>query len=63
MSAGLSTAAIMRAASTTFSLSTRLGQRRSSPICTHWSLPSLADVDHIDAIWASLPQVWVHMDL
>ncbi len=28
-----------------------------------YSSPGLADVDHVDSIWTSLPQVWLHVDL
>lgn len=26
-------------------------------------IPCLSDVDHIDPIWAGLPEIWLHMDL
>lgn len=26
-------------------------------------IPGLANVDHVDSIWASLPEVWLHVDL
>ena len=29
----------------------------------HLFLPGLANVDHVDSIWASLPEVWLHVDL
>lgn len=29
----------------------------------HLLLPGLANVDHVDSVWASLPEVWLHVDL
>lgn len=31
--------------------------------CVEEHIPGLANVDDIDAVWASLPQVWLHVDL
>lgn len=27
------------------------------------NVPGLANVDHVDAVWASLPEVWLHVHL
>ena len=63
ISAGLSTAAIMRAARTTFSLKPQFDEQHSG--CAHCGtvVPGLANVDHVDPIWTSLPEVRLHVNL
>jgi hypothetical protein len=67
MSAGLSTAAIMRAARTIFSLEETMLEPHSFAFALHTELdsdiPGLANVNNIDSIWASLPEVGFHMNL
>ena len=63
ISAGLSTAAIIRAARTTFSLISQSDQQYPGrPFCRR-EVPSLADINHVDSIWTCLPKVRLHMDL
>ena len=64
ISAGLSTAAMIRAARTIFSLeiTIRLAIFQGCPFCRR-QVPGLADVDHVDSIWTSLPEVRLHMNL
>jgi hypothetical protein len=66
MSAGLSTAAMIRAASTIFSLESKTYQNLAfQSMCKFLgsNIPGLANVNDIDSIWASLPEVRFHMNL
>ena len=79
MSEGLSTAAMTRAARTSFSLSTvgvvvsllvfsTQNLRAASEVDFNQAVrasdvPGLAEIDHIDTIRTRLPQVWLHVDL
>ncbi len=63
MSAGLSTAAMIRAARTIFSLQEEIVRHRKSFPQEFFLLPGLANVDHIDTVRACFPQVGFHMHL
>ena len=65
MSAGLSTAAMIRAARTIFSLNKKEHTLIPNPDVSveAVSVPGLANVDNIDSIWASLPEVRLHVNL
>jgi hypothetical protein len=67
MSAGLSTAAMMRAARTIFSLQ-QICQSAAyfapkAPDLSKLHVPGLANVDDIDSVRASLPEVRFHVNL
>lgn len=62
MSAGLSMATRIRAASTIFSL--EMNVSKSCLCCVELpSVPSLADVDHINAVRPGLPDIRLHVRL
>lgn len=58
---------MMRAARTIFSLCEDVvlasGGRLKTGREVFFDLPGLAYIDHIDAVWTSLPKVWFHVDL
>jgi hypothetical protein len=67
MSAGLSTAAMIRAARTIFSLQVEIswvfGGDVRFRLRRDRGLPCLSNIDHVDAIRTGLPQIWLHVYL